>query len=833
MDESIVVRGARANNLKGFSIEIPRDKLVVITGPSGSGKSTLAFDTIYAEGQRRYVESMSTYARQFLDQMAKPEVDSIDGLSPTIAIEQRTTTYNPRSTVGTVTEVYDYLRLLFARIAHPQCYQCGKPIRSQSQSQIVDFILSMDDSSKLWLMAPIAQEKKGEFVKELADLRQRGFVRARIDGNMVDLADEESMPSLDRNQKHTIEVVVDRFVLRGDKGALRSRLAESVELALRLGSGQLLVRAEGGKSAASNQDVLFSEKFACSDCRISYPEPEPRLFSFNSPVGACKTCEGLGSAETGGVCPSCEGRRLGKEALSFKHHDHSIHDYCFLTLEDLQAEFGKQSWSKRDEAIAGRLRKEIVDRLSFLVRVGVGYLQLARSAQTLSGGESQRIRLATQIGSSLVGVIYVLDEPSIGLHPFDHDRLLESLCALRDQGNTVLVVEHDQDTMERADWIVDMGPGAGRLGGSVTAEGTPSAIKKNRKSLTGLYLSGGKKIAVPQKRRTPKAWLTLTGVTKHNLNNVSAKIPLGVLSCVTGVSGSGKSTLIRDVLFHEMSRSLLDRTFKSAIISSGLENLDKIIEIDQEPIGKTPRSNPATYTGVFTLIRDLFARLPEAQVRGYTPGRFSFNAAAGAGRCQTCEGDGMTRVEMHFLPDVFVKCLTCEGKRYNLATLDVLFNGKSIADVLAMTGEEARDFFKNIHTIHNPLSVLCDVGLGYLHLGQSATTLSGGEAQRIKLAKELSRRATGKTLYIMDEPTTGLHFDDIKKLIGVTQSLVDHGNTVVVIEHQLDVIKSADWVIDLGPGGGKKGGTIVANGTPEETAKTAASVTGRYLKNLL
>lgn len=854
-DEAIVIKNARVHNLKNVSTTIPRDRLTVITGPSGSGKSSLAFDTIYAEGQRRYVESLSAYARQFLEQLGKPDVESITGLSPTISIEQRTTSYNPRSTVGTVTEIYDYLRLLYSRVAKPFCWNCAKPIRSQSPQQITDHVLSSPEGAKLAILAPIVRGRKGEYQKELAQLRQRGFVRVRIDGEILDLSQDIA---LDKNRKHDIDAYVDRLIIKGDRGILATRVSDSVELALKLGEGQLVLETHDG---AARSEALMSERFACPDCKISYPAPEPRTFSFNSPMGACPTCDGLGTdpaanrdqeedtdsataeipiatyeiTPENNPCPECHGARLRKESLHFKMGERNIAELCRLSVADLAGFFGKLPLSEREQLIADRVLKEIRERLRFLREVGVDYLNLGRSAQTLSGGEAQRIRLATQIGSSLVGVIYVLDEPSIGLHQRDNDKLIATLMRLRDLGNTVLVVEHDRDTIERADWIIDLGPGAGTQGGHIVAEGPLKNILASKNGLTGKYLRGEFKIPIPKIRRawTPGRTLRLEGASLNNLQDVSIDFPLGTFICVTGVSGSGKSTLIIDTLYRILVHHLYRVDYGDLRVKSvsGLEHIDKVIDIDQSPIGKTPRSNPATYTGVFSLIRELFAHLPESQVRGYGPGRYSFNVKGG--RCETCEGDGVTRIEMHFLPDVFVQCEVCKGRRYNRETLDIRYKGKNIADVLDLTGADALSFFDAVPTIKTKLKILNDVGLGYLHLGQSATTLSGGEAQRIKLAKELSKRGTGRTVYILDEPSTGLHFDDVNKLVSILQALVDQGNTVIVIEHNLDIIKAADHLIDMGPEGGAAGGQIVASGTPEEICRVSASYTGRYLKPYL
>lgn len=855
-DEAIVVKGARVHNLKNLAVSIPRDQFTVVTGLSGSGKSSLAFDTIYAEGQRRYVESLSAYARQFLEQVGKPDVDVLEGLSPTISIEQKTVGYNPRSTVGTVTELWDYLRLLYSRIAKPYCFNCGKPIRSQSPQQITDQILSQPEGTKLSVLAPIVRERKGTYEKELLQLRQRGFVRVRIDGEILDLSQDIA---LDKNKKHTIDVYVDRLIIKGDRAQLSARVSESVELALKLGEGLLVIETYSDKGPS---ETLYSEKFACQECGISYPAPEPRTFSFNSPVGACPKCDGLGidrvdeeeedSEEDDSApaelpvfieeispdthpCLECNGARLRKESLHFKLADCNIAEVARLPLSEFLVFLNEMKLTDREHLIADRILKEMRDRVGFLNEVGVGYLSLSRSAQTLSGGEAQRIRLATQIGSSLVGVIYVLDEPSIGLHQRDNDKLIATLKQLRDLGNTVLVVEHDQDTMKQADFIVDIGPAAGVHGGEVITFGTYDEILKSKDSLTAKYLRGELKIEVPKVRRKidPKRAIEIKGAYQNNLKNLDVSFPLGTFTCVTGVSGGGKSTLVIDTLYrllakHVYRAKIADPKMKGA---KGLDLVDKVVDIDQSPIGKTPRSNPATYTGIFSFIRDLYAQLPEAQIRGYKPGRFSFNVKGG--RCEACEGGGVTKIEMHFLPDVFVTCDMCKGRRYNRETLDIRYKGKNIAEVLAMTIEEAVSFFDAIPHLKNRLTVLNDVGLGYLQLGQSATTLSGGEAQRIKLARELSKRGTGKTVYILDEPSTGLHFEDVRKLVVMLQSLVDQGNTVIVIEHNLDIIKVADHLIDIGPEGGAAGGRVVATGTPEQIVRVKESHTGRYLKPYL
>src|SRR5213594_1746409 len=836
MAGSIIIRGAREHNLKNLDVEIPRDRLVVITGLSGSGKSSLAFDTIYAEGQRRYVESLSAYARQFLEQMGKPDVDSIEGLSPAISIEQKSTSHNPRSTVGTVTEIYDYLRLLFARIGRPFCYNCGEEITAQTVQQMVDAIRALPEGMKFQVLAPIVRGRKGEYRKELLDMRRAGYVRARIDGRMADLGEDIV---LDKQKKHTIEVVVDRLVMKsGD--ALARRLADSVETSLKLADGLVGVLTEDDKA------VLYSEKLACVRCGVSYPEITPLVFSFNSPHGACPACDGIGYAMTPGslqddgdedftmleLCPVCKGARLRPESLSVKLGRRSIAEVTQLSVRAAADYFGSLPLAERERLIAHRILKEIRERLGFLVNVGLDYLTLDRPAATLSGGEGQRIRLATQIGSGLVGVLYILDEPSIGLHQRDNRRLLQTLLRLRDMGNTVVVVEHDAETMRAADHIVDLGPGAGVLGGRIIAQGSPVEVMANPASLTGRYLHGDLAVRLPKRNRRAKGFVTVVGARKHNLKGITARIPLGLLTCVTGVSGSGKSTLVLEVLVHSLSQLLYHKNPKIDGCKEllGADALDKVIDIDQSPIGRTPRSNPATYTGLFSFIRDLYSNLPESRVRGYKPGRYSSNVKGG--RCEACQGDGLIKIEMHFLPDVYVTCEVCKGRRYNRETLDVLYKDKSIADILDMTVEEALAFFQHLPLIKGKLQTLFDVGLGYIKLGQSATTLSGGEAQRVKLSRELSKRATGRTLYILDEPTTGLHFADIQKLLEVLNRLVESGNTVVVIEHNLDVVRNADWIIDLGPEGGDRGGEVVAAGTPKEVAGVKASHTGRVLRGV-
>jgi len=933
--DKIILKGCRQHNLKNIDLEIPRDKLVVITGLSGSGKSSLAFDTLYAEGQRRYVESLSAYARQFLGQMDKPDVDSIDGLSPAIAIEQKTTSKNPRSTVGTVTEIYDYLRLLFARIGKPTCYICGRDISAQTVQQITDAVMALPVDTRIQVLAPIVRGRKGEYRKELMAAAASGYVRARVDGELKELA--EPVP-MDKKKKHNIEIIIDRLVV---KPGIERRLAESVEAGLKLADGLVLINLVDKK-----QDLLYSEKLSCIVDGISYPEIAPNTFSFNSPQGACPTCDGLGGllefdpeliipnknmsiregaikpwakrtsvhhyeqlhsiAESCGfdmnspvkelkpsqlkallfgigeegarllfprsssraacksfegiipnlkrrydetdsfatqwemeqymnyqACPDCGGSRLRKESLAIRVAGLNIADITKMSVKRSLEFFTDLTLTEKESIIAKRILKEIRERLGFMVHVGLDYLTLDRGAATLSGGEGQRIRLATQIGSSLVGVLYILDEPSIGLHQRDNRRLLDTLIRLRDLGNTVLVVEHDEETIRIADRVIDMGPGAGVHGGEVIAEGTPDEIEKNPRSLTGQYLSGALTIAVPRERRKAEKHITVVSASENNLKDLTIKFPLGVLTCVTGVSGSGKSTLVVDILYRSLAQRLYrstERAGKHGDIK-GLEHIDKVIDIDQSPIGRTPRSNPATYTGAFGPIRDIFSQLPESRVRGYKVGRYSFNVKGG--RCEACEGDGLIKIEMHFLPDVYVTCDVCHGSRYNRETLDIKYKGKSIAEVLAMTVEQAFDFFQNIPPIRSKLQTLLDVGLGYITLGQSATTLSGGESQRVKLSKELSRRATGRTLYILDEPTTGLHFADTQKLLDMLARLVDSGNTVVVIEHNLDVIKTADWIIDLGPEGGDRGGEIVAEGSPEGVAQVKGSYTGQFLKKVL
>ncbi|WP_146549621.1 excinuclease ABC subunit UvrA [Rummeliibacillus suwonensis] len=936
-NQEIIVQGARANNLKNINVKIPRDQLVVMTGLSGSGKSSLAFDTIYAEGQRRYVESLSAYARQFLGQMDKPDVDAIEGLSPAISIDQKTTSRNPRSTVGTVTEIYDYLRLLFARVGKPICPEHGIEITSQTIEQMVDRIVQYPERTKLQLLAPMVSGRKGTHVKLLEDLKKQGYVRARIDGELRDLDDHIE---LEKNKKHNIEVVIDRIVL---KEGIESRLSDSLETALKLADGRVMVDVMG------IEELLFSEHHACPICGFSIEELEPRMFSFNSPFGACPECDGLGTKlevdktlvipdwdvtlnegaivpwiptssqfypqllkavcnhygidmdipikeipkeqmdkilygsgedyihfhyenDFGNIrdqdiqfegvlhnverryketssdyireqmekymaqqpCPSCHGHRLKKETLAVKIADRHIGEVTELSIKEAYTFFSELKLSEKDMQIAHLILREIQERLSFLINVGLDYLTLNRSAGTLSGGEAQRIRLATQIGSRLTGVLYILDEPSIGLHQRDNDRLIATLQSMRDLGNTLIVVEHDEDTMLAADYLIDVGPGAGVHGGEIVAAGTPQQVMKNKKSLTGQYLSGKKFIPLPLERRKPDGrYLKIKGAKENNLKNVKVDLPLGVFIAVTGVSGSGKSTLVNEVLYKTLAQKLNGAKIKPGEVKDieGIDQLEKVIDVDQSPIGRTPRSNPATYTGVFDDIRDVFAVTNEAKVRGYKKGRFSFNVKGG--RCEACRGDGIIKIEMHFLPDVYVPCEVCHGKRYNRETLEVKYKDKSISDVLEMTVEDALEFFKNIPKIARKLQTIVDVGLGYIKLGQPATTLSGGEAQRVKLASELHKRSNGKSIYILDEPTTGLHTEDIARLLKVLQRLVDNGDTVLVIEHNLDVIKTVDYIIDMGPEGGDKGGTVIAKGTPEQVAETEGSYTGVYLKKIL
>jgi len=867
--EGVVVKGAREHNLKNIDVVIPRHKLTVVTGLSGSGKSSLAFDTIYAEGQRRYIESLSAYARNFLEQMKKPEVDSISGLSPSIAIDQKTMSSNPRSTVGTVTEIYDFLRLLFARVGTPLCPTHKIPVTGQTPQQIVDEIMKMPKDTKFFVLAPVARGKKGEFMAEFQKWIKRGFVKANIDGSWVELA---SAQKLQKKKDHDIDLLVDRLVVRED---MIPRLKESLNLSFTVADNRVVIQVVGG------EPKLFSLEHACPKCGFSFPEIEPRLFSFNNPKGACPTCHGLGTLDVEEVeqeyselgaegrrtvkrtkwhwktgkkssdedadeeeegldelairkCPDCDGTRLRQEALNVQIQGANIAELSKLNTEELLERINKTTFGKKENQIAEKILAQISSRLEYLTRVGCGYLSLERPSRTLSGGEAQRIRLATQVGSSLIGVLYVLDEPSIGLHPRDHHRLLEILKEIRDRGNTILMVEHDEDTMKAADFILDLGPGAGRLGGDLMAKGSFSEITKNPKSLTGQYLSGKKSIPLPEKRREGSGYqLVLKGATGNNLQDVTLKLPLGTLIGVTGVSGSGKSTLIIDTLYRKLAEHFNGSKKTIAPFKSieGLEHLDKVIEINQRAIGRTPRSVPATYVGLLPQIRDLYSQLPEAKIRGFKPGHFSFNVKGG--RCEACQGAGAIRVEMHFLSDVFVPCETCQGRRYNREVLNIKYRDKSIADVLEMSVGEAEEFFRHHKFIHRKLDTLKQVGLDYICLGQSSTTLSGGEAQRVKLSRELSKRGTGKTLYILDEPTTGLHFEDVRKLTELLHELTAQGNTVLVIEHQMDVIKTCDHVVDLGPDGGRGGGQIVAEGTPEVVAKAPRSETGKFLKPLL
>jgi excinuclease ABC subunit A len=841
MAGKIVVRGARQHNLKNIDVEIPRNQLVVITGVSGSGKSSLAFDTLYAEGQRRYVESLSAYARQFLEQMERPDVDAIEGLSPAIAIGQRSAAQNPRSTVGTITEIYDYLRLLFARTGKPYCYECGREISAQTIQQVVDRVLSLPPQTRLHVLAPITVDRKGEFRKELQALARAGFTRVKVDGKTHELGEEIG---LKRIRAHSLDVIVDRLVLRE---GIEKRLADSLEVASRCGKEVIKIEVFPGEQSEKGEETVFSQKFACVRCGVSYPELSPRLFSFNSPHGACPACGGLG----GGVkdqpmaddlqgffglhpCKVCRGTRLRKESLHVKIGGKSIAEVTSAPIKQTLNFFTALEFGERDRAVGNRILREIISRLRFLIQVGLDYLSLNRPSASLSGGEAQRIRLATQMGSSLAGVLYILDEPSVGLHQRDNGRLLALLRQLRDLGNTVLVVEHDRETILEADHVIDLGPGAGVRGGDLVAQGTSQQIMQSERSLTGHYLSGRMEIPTPPRRRrgNGKA-LVLKGARHNNLKGIAVEFPVGAMTSVTGVSGSGKSSLVMETLYRAMAQRLHRSQAQAGSFDEiiGWDDFASVVSVDQSPIGLTPRSNPVTYTGLLLHIRDLFAQLPEARVRGYRPSRFSFNIKGG--RCEACAGDGIVRVEMHFLPDTFVTCEVCRGRRYNRETLEVRYKGRSIADVLDLTVNQALEFLGNIPAIRHKLETLRDVGLGYLHLGQPAPTLSGGEAQRVKLARDLSRRSTGRSLYILDEPTTGLHFDDIKKLLEVLNRLIEAGNTVVVIEHNLDVIKSADYVLDLGPEGGELGGQVVAFGTPEEVALVAESYTGRFLKGIL
>ncbi len=840
MPGKIVIRGARQHNLKNIDLEIPRDRFVVITGVSGSGKSSLAFNTLYAEGQRRYIESLSAYARQFLQQMERPDVDAIEGLSPAIAIEQRGAGRNPRSTVGTITEIYDYLKLLFARIGKPHCYKCGREIATHTVQQIVDRLISLPPQTQLNILAPIAVAGVADARKKLDALAKAGFARVKIDGRVYELSEEIA---LKKSAGHAVDLIVDRIVLRD---GIEKRLADSLETAYRYGGDVLKVEIVGG-TGNNDAELIFSQKSICVRCGISYAELAPQLFSFNSPEGACPDCAGLGRRLAAGkgseeptdyldaaLCPACNGKRLRRESLHVLIAGKSISDLSGAPVAEVLDFFTKLELSERDRSIADRMVREIAARLGFLIQVGLDYLSLDRPSATLSGGEIQRVRLATEIGSRLVGVLYILDEPSIGLHPRDNARLLGLLCELRDLGNTVLVVEHDREAIMAADHVIDLGPGAGVNGGAVVAQGSPRQVLASEGSLTGRYLSGRLEIPLPARRRKSNGKaLIVKGARQHNLKGITAEFPLGAMTCVTGVSGSGKSSLVLDTLYVAMNQRLHGVKAGTGLCDKlvGYHNFDNVISVDQNPIGRTPRSNPATYTGLFPHIRDLFAQLPEARVRGFGPGRFSFNAKGG--RCEACAGDGMVRIEMHFLPDTFVPCEVCHGRRFNRETLEVLYRGRSIADVLDLTVNQAIEFLGNFPAIRRKLETLRDVGMGYVRLGQPATTLSGGEAQRIKLARELSKRSTGRTLYILDEPTTGLHFDDVRKLLDVLNRLTDAGNTVVVIEHNLDVIKTADFVLDLGPEGGYGGGEVVAFGTPEEIALVEKSYTGQYLKSVL
>jgi excinuclease ABC subunit A len=832
MQKFINIKGAREHNLKNIDLSIPRQAITVITGPSGSGKSSLAIDTIYAEGQRRYVESLSAYSRQFLEQLQKPEVDYIEGLSPSIAINQKTVSRSPRSTLGTITEIYDYLRVLYTRLGKAFCYNCGAEIATRDSADIIRAILSMRDGTRMQILAPIVRDRKGNYRKELQEMRNEGFVRARIDSAMVDLTEDII---LEKKKRHTIEIVVDRLII---KEGIERQLRDAVDSAFKYSDTVV------ANLVKEDKDILFSRTAACPKCGISYPDIVPRFFSFNSKAGACPACNGLGfenvpedsfALEGYRQCRACKGFRLRREALAVKFQGMHIGEFSRMAVNAALSFLEGLRLSERESVIAARVLKEVKDRLSFLVKVGLGYLTLDRPSLTLSGGEAQRIRLATQMGSSLTGVLYVLDEPSIGLHPRDCAKLLRSLAAIRDADNTIIIVEHDEETIRWADHVVDMGPGAGVRGGWIVSEGTPSEIAADGKSPTGQYLSGSMTIETPVRRRRPKDFLSIRGASEHNLKNIDVDIPVRLFSCITGVSGSGKSTLIFDILYRAA-----EKKFSSSGNQpppgrhreiSGLDLLTRVISVDQAPIGRTPRSNPATYTGFFSLIRDLFAMLPESRVRGYTTSRFSFNVSGG--RCESCRGNGLIKVEMHFLPDVYVVCDKCKGRRYNSETLEIRYREKNIADVLDMTVSEAHQFFENIPLIRRRLEVLEEIGLGYLQLGQPATTLSGGEAQRIRLSRELGKKSTGGTLYIFDEPTTGLHFSDIQKLLDVLNMLVEQGNTVVVIEHNLDVIKSADHLIDLGPEGGAAGGRVVASGTPEEVAGNPSSYTGIFLKEKL
>ncbi len=837
MQEFITIKGAREHNLKNIDLTIPREAITVITGPSGSGKSSLAIDTIYAEGQRRYVESLSAYARQFIEQLQKPDVDFIVGLSPSISIDQKTVIRSPRSTVGTITEIYDYMRVLYTRIGKPYCYNCGSKISKQESQDIIHSVMSLPIGSKLQVLSPLVRDRKGEYRKELQEMRREGFIRARIDGTMMDLTKDIT---LKKHKRHTIEIVIDRLIIkpgieRQIKGAIETALAYSDTVVINLIERQ--------------RDILFSKTAVCLKCGISYPDITPMFFSFNSRQGACPRCNGIGfeNLETGTkqlkgntigdneqrYCKLCGGLRLRKEALSIKIQEINIAEFTKMSVKDALSFIHNLTLTEREQTIALRVFKEVKDRLHFLEKVGLDYLTLERSSLTLSGGEAQRIRLATQIGSSLTGVLYILDEPSIGMHPRDCKKLLESLSSIRDAGNTIIIVEHDEETIRSADHVVDMGPGAGLQGGWVVAEGKPEEIERNEKSITGKYLDGAMSVDVPFTRRKPRDLIQIVGAQEFNLKDITVNIPLGTFMCVTGVSGSGKSTLVLEILYKALCKKLYRSPVRPGQHKKiiGMEKIDRVISVDQSLLGRTPRSNPATYTGVFSFIRDLFAHISDSRIRGFTSSRFSFNLTGG--RCESCRGDGLIKVEMHFLPDVYIPCDACKGKRYNKETLEITYKGKNIAEVLEMTVSEALQFFSAIPSIRKKLEVLEEVGLGYLQLGQPASTLSGGEAQRIRLSRELGKKATGNTLYILDEPTTGLHFVDIQQLLHVVNDLVDPGNTVIVIEHNLDVIKSADYIIDLGPEGGEAGGAVIAEGTPEEVSMNPYSYTGKFLKQKL